>query len=452
MCDGKFLSATPPSKRARSATPPLAANASIQKKIESFFEIMLHNSEDRKINRFKSPESGKKVRSHYRASNKVHNRHWHGQNSRSQARPPTKYSSGNGRYISSSPMSYSSYSTSGYNRNNKGYHRDRTYDKRRRFLRRVARETQSMMPMLMRALPGINPFHSVAVTPYTHEPLTRQTAGFPDLPRTKVRVMNADSFNAAISLYDEGGGKNNKHQSRVAVLNMANEKNPGGGWLNGALAQEEDLCRRSSLSASLQDIYPWPSPLFCLYTPDVVVFRNDMDANFCLSEWVGTSIKKAYEEEKDPTASGTAGEFKFPYFDPNSKSRHCMSRLPRALAVPDKHIVSTISIAAITKPPIVSVEGRDQFKNPSDRQLTMAMMRLAVRAALVHGHDTLVLGALGCGAFKNPKYDIANCWREVLSSDEFRGWFRTIVFAVLDNKGDGNLEPFTEVLHDMTVG
>ena len=63
---------------------------------------------------------------------------------------------------------------------------------------------------------------------------------------------------------------------RPCVLNMASDKNPGGGWLGGARAQEEALCRRSTLILTLsREYYPIPSTS-AVYSPSVVVFRKGL--------------------------------------------------------------------------------------------------------------------------------------------------------------------------------
>ncbi len=59
--------------------------------------------------------------------------------------------------------------------------------------------------------------------------------------------INKDSFSAALSI------KERKPDERVLVLNFANPVNPGGGVRRGARAQEEDLCRKSSLLLALED-------------------------------------------------------------------------------------------------------------------------------------------------------------------------------------------------------
>ncbi|KAF4627643.1 hypothetical protein G7Y89_g10509 [Cudoniella acicularis] len=68
-------------------------------------------------------------------------------------------------------------------------------------------------------------------------------------------------------------------KAKVAILNMCSPLRPGGGFLNGALAQEESLCTRSTLYASLtlapnsSTFYRLPS-LATIYSPDILIFRS----------------------------------------------------------------------------------------------------------------------------------------------------------------------------------
>jgi uncharacterized protein (TIGR02452 family) len=61
---------------------------------------------------------------------------------------------------------------------------------------------------------------------------------------------------------------------------MASERQPGGGWLRGALAQEESLCLRATLAGTLKKSY-YPLPILgAVWSPGVAVFRDEV-ANDC---------------------------------------------------------------------------------------------------------------------------------------------------------------------------
>ena len=199
----------------------------------------------------------------------------------------------------------------------------------------------------------------------------------------------------------------------VAVLNLASERSPGGGWQKGALAQEECLCYRSSLYLSLSDtIYPLPS-LGAIHSPNVLLIRDSM----------------------------TNGHFLLTPQSPHN--------LPT---------VSVISAAALRRPPL-SDDGLT-FKHVVARAVTKKKIRLVLRVAANKGHTKLVLGALGCGVFANPPKEVAQCFLEVFQEPEFQGgWWEEVVFAVLDNvkgadggkDGKGNFGQFCQVLHGQEV-
>jgi uncharacterized protein (TIGR02452 family) len=102
-------------------------------------------------------------------------------------------------------------------------------------------------------------------------------------------------------------------------------------------------------------------------------------------------------------------------------------------------------------------DNRERYKNPEDRDIMKEKMRVILRTAAVNGHRRLVLGALGCGAFLNPKEEVADCWGEVFGEREFGGgWWESIIFAVLNNMGhgkhgDGNFDMFFQKLNGMMV-
>jgi uncharacterized protein (TIGR02452 family) len=283
---------------------------------------------------------------------------------------------------------------------------------RRAQLAGIAAETRTVLPSILAKLPDIHASKSERIFLDTLPRLTtsecpRRTADY----EAKIHVVNEDSFNVAIRI----GGALPPGSARVAVLNMASHANPGGGWLSGALAQEEALCYRSSLALSLhRRYYPWKQHMG-VYSPDVVIIRGDMPSGHKL-------------------------------LDPAT-----VTNLP---------VVSVLGIAALRCPPTRRIREntlagpveREVFAKDSDRVMTKDKMRLCLRMAARKGHTNLVLGALGCGAFKNPRREVAECWLEVLREQEFRGgWWDGIWFAVYDRKNEGNFEVFEELLDDVPV-
>jgi uncharacterized protein (TIGR02452 family) len=75
-----------------------------------------------------------------------------------------------------------------------------------------------------------------------------------------------------------------------------------------------------------------------------------------------------------------------------------------------------------------------------------------LRIAGKYAHDSIVLGAFGCGAYANPPHHIASLFKEVFAEREFKGYFKTLVFSIIDDHNsrkehnpDGNVLPFLNV-------
>ena len=226
--------------------------------------------------------------------------------------------------------------------------------------------------------------------------------------RTIIEVTEKDCLKETVRLSKEG--------YYPAVLNMASRQNPGGGVLKGSRAQEESIFRRTNIFKSLYQFSPYAEsfgvkkselqypldPNFGgVYTPDAVLFRD-------------------------------------------SERQGC-----KLLETPE--YISVISVAAMNRPEINS-EGE------ISRHLVEGVknkMRTIFRIALRHRHDSLVLGAWGCGAYCNPPEHIAALFHKVLNEKEFKNKFRKIVFAIIDDHNtrkahnpEGNLIPF---IHEFTL-
>lgn len=198
--------------------------------------------------------------------------------------------------------------------------------------------------------------------------------------RTLVEVTGESSLEAARRL----GG-------HVAVLNFASARNPGGGYLNGAQAQEEALCRASALYTCLLQARAFydhhrahRDPFYTdrvIHSPAVPVFRDDR----------GTLLPEPY----------TAGFLTSPAPNAGVVLRTAPERapeLPRALAVRAERVLET---------------------------------------AVAHGYRRLVLGAWGCGVFRNDPAQVAQAFRALLGpGGRFAEAFEHVVFGVLDRTRD----------------
>ncbi|MCB9764626.1 MAG: TIGR02452 family protein [Alphaproteobacteria bacterium] len=188
----------------------------------------------------------------------------------------------------------------------------------------------------------------------------------------------------------------------VLALNFASARNPGGGFLRGAKAQEEDLSRCSGLYPSLITQMRYytanrvqSSLLYTdhmIYSPQVPFFRVRSR----------TFIEQPYLASVITAPAPNAGEH--------------LRREPGATAALDE-----------------AVQRR-------------AGMVLALARA--HGHRNLVLGAWGCGVFRNDPTRVAEVFRDWLNSRTFAGCFDQVVFAILatTKPGKRNLEAFQAVL------
>jgi uncharacterized protein (TIGR02452 family) len=175
----------------------------------------------------------------------------------------------------------------------------------------------------------------------------------------------------------------------VAVLNFASAKNPGGGFLGGAQAQEESLARSSGLYPSLltqpkfyefhrrQDNLLYSDKM--IYSPKIPVFRNDD----------GTLLEEPYLASFVTSAAPNAGAIA-------KNQPHRLEQIPDALEMRAEYVLAT---------------------------------------AESFGHERLILGAWGCGVFRNDPLMVAQTFSRLLET-KFLGAFREVVFAVFDSSRD----------------
>ena len=203
---------------------------------------------------------------------------------------------------------------------------------------------------------------------------------------------------------------------KVCFLNFASATNPGGGVTKGSSAQEEAICRCSTLYANLKEQKAWDSfygphrrqrdPLHnddCIYTPGVMVFKSD------------TEYPRGLPEEK--------------WYSVN---------------------VLTCAAPNLRERPSNGMNSGDgdEAVNISREELQVLhekRMKRVLEIASAKGNEVVILGAFGCGAFHNPPSIVAQAMKTVVQ--EYRMKFETIEFAVYCSpRDDSNYRVFQGVL------
>jgi uncharacterized protein (TIGR02452 family) len=226
--------------------------------------------------------------------------------------------------------------------------------------------------------------------------------------QTEYSVINADCLETAGLMVKSG--------FNPCVLNLASRQNPGGGVLNGAGAQEENIFRRSNLFLSLYQ--------FASYASEYNIEKH----------------AKSYPLDKN---TGGIYSTNITVFRGSEKNGYCLLRNP--------YNVSIVTVPAINKPDLVNRNGKLYIANDLVKP-TKEKIRTILRIAGKYKHDCLVLGAFGCGAFANPPHHIAELFKEIFFEGEFRSKFKLVVFSILEDHNsnkthnpDGNILPFLEV-------
>lgn len=208
-----------------------------------------------------------------------------------------------------------------------------------------------------------------------------------------ISVDENSSFNTAEKYVKQG--------QKTAVLNFASAVNPGGGVARGAMAQEECLCRSSNLLPCLKQNhlmknYYMPhrianDPMYShkvIYTENITVFKTD-DA------------------------------------------------LPKLIHSNEWFNVDVITCAA---PNLRNIECVDEDKLFN---VLCSRVDMILNAALKHNIDTVILGAWGCGAFKNPPELVAKAFKQVID-EKYKCAFKNIAFAI-KKSSNNNFDVFKSI-------
>ncbi|WP_127589220.1 TIGR02452 family protein [Paenibacillus koleovorans] len=200
----------------------------------------------------------------------------------------------------------------------------------------------------------------------------------------KMEVTDESTLAAARRLVVYEGLQN------TLCLNFASAKNPGGGFLGGSQAQEESLARSSALYpciSQMDEMYTYNRNLktclysdYMVYSPRVPVFRNDDCA-----------------------------------------------------LLENPYLVSILTAPAVNAG---VVREREPQQVKMIEPVMLERIRYILSVAAKHGEQAIILGAYGCGVFKNNPTDVARMFKQVLINEGYETLFDRIVFAVLDKSDE----------------
>ena len=221
----------------------------------------------------------------------------------------------------------------------------------------------------------------------TTDDLVKEALATPSKHNTTFTVNNLSTLDAGLSLLQEGF-------KDIMCLNFASAKNAGGGFLTGAQAQEESLARTSGLYNCLNK------------TPEYYETNRKMKSCFYTDYMIYSP--------------------NVPFFKDNNGVK-----------------LDAIKKLSIITAPAVNT-GVVKKQEPHRVYEIENVMRQRINKVLaiskIHGHETLVLGAWGCGVFQNDPNDIARYFKDALLGD-FKGHFKKIVFAIY-SKNERFILPF----------
>ncbi len=177
----------------------------------------------------------------------------------------------------------------------------------------------------------------------------------------------------------------------LVLLNFASARNAGGGFLSGAKAQEEDLTRCSGL-------YP------CLLTQPAYYQANRVQKSLLYTDHVIYS----------PAV---------PWF--RTRSTNLLDHV---------FLASVITAPAPNAGEVLRRDGGAAWRIENCLRRRAGMVLTVAREL---GHRNLLLGAWGCGVFRNDPALVADAFGAHLEATAFAGCFDAVTFGVLDRTRSG---------------
>ena len=218
-----------------------------------------------------------------------------------------------------------------------------------------------------------------------------KSAKTPQYSRSAMYTRNDLTLRAAKRLYSTGKYK------KIAVLNFASPVNPGGGVVSGANAQEEYLCRATTLYPCLVSQQASAYYMFnrqannsvgtdkVIYSPNILVLKEDIG------------------------------------FSPSQSRATYTQEFTR-----NQFMIDVLTCAA---PYNVNLQGKIAPEQLAE--IFYKRIKNVLEVAIENGAEAIILGAWGCGAYGNPPSIVADAFHKVFSEPRYNTAFVDVCFAVL---------------------
>eukprot|EP00929_Paragymnodinium_shiwhaense_P109338 TRINITY_DN7574_c0_g1_i1.p1 TRINITY_DN7574_c0_g1~~TRINITY_DN7574_c0_g1_i1.p1 ORF type:complete len:371 (+),score=55.85 TRINITY_DN7574_c0_g1_i1:80-1114(+) len=226
-------------------------------------------------------------------------------------------------------------------------------------------------------------------------------------------TLNTGCVEAGLALLQADG------TLRPALLNFAHSYNCGGGFEHSGGSQEEDIFSKTSLFLSL-----WPHRR-----------ADDGPGVLARGMWIGDFDEALPRKEPCYPHTACGG-----IYTPHARVIRRLEERRRG----DGELQPAADVERLPTLGVLTVAAQDLNRERFDAWLLDQKLRTALSMAVEHGHDAVVLGAFGCGYFRNPPDVVAAAFGGLLRG-EFEGCFRVCVFAIPGRGGSGsNLDAFVE--------
>jgi len=188
--------------------------------------------------------------------------------------------------------------------------------------------------------------------------------------KTNIKFFDMDSIDCCLV-----------YSPKALVLNLADDNFPGGCVSMGSGAQEEALFRRTNYCSSLKiELYPIRNNEV-IYSLQISVIKKNENTGWQLLD---------------------------------------LNNLPK---------ISFIACPGIKYPDIIEVDDEKKL-NEDDTKILKNKIKTIIQTAIKFNYDTIIFGALGCGAWKNPIKHVAEIFKEVLQI--YDGSILNFYFAIMN--------------------